>query len=197
MSENTNDPFAKLTDDDRNQAKTILGSGNAARGGVTVLLRADPHRWGVGLVHQIDLEREQILCGRTPANCPGTRFEGSVAEITCKTCLRSIEASRRHAEMMRQWDADTKAREDLQREWWQRYNEYLCSATWRAKRDLVLHRASGACEGCGERRAVQVHHLRYPRDCVPGSAEWTAKEKLFDLTAVCLKCHDDVHGRQR
>lgn len=79
--------------------------------------------------------------------------------------------------------------------WWRRYNNYLTTPGWRLRRQLVLRRANGFCEGCGQRRAVEVHHMRYPRDCWPGSADWLAREKLFDLHAVCEQCHVDVHSR--
>ena len=77
-----------------------------------VLLRADPHRWGSGLVHQIDLGRDQILCGKTPANCPGTRFEGPATQITCKACLRSIAAKERYEQLSQKWAEETNQRED-------------------------------------------------------------------------------------
>jgi hypothetical protein len=38
------------------------------------LLRADPHHWGAGLVHLIDEETDQTLCGKSPGGCPGTKF---------------------------------------------------------------------------------------------------------------------------
>jgi len=170
------------------------------------LLRADPHRWGAGLIHKIDLERDQTMCGRTPVNCPGTPFFGVQYEITCKLCLRSIDSRIRQAEMAQQYEARAAEREaerqkqeaerqDHNRRWWVAYNAYLASPTWRSKRQRVLERASGKCEGCGERRATQVHHLRYPQGCWPGSKEWIAQEKLFDLRAICDGCHTDVHDR--
>jgi len=155
------------------------------------LLRADPHNWGSGRVHEIDDERDQTLCGKSPANCPGTRFDGSRRQVTCRGCQRSIEASRRQIEHERTW----RTRHDAdQREWRRLYGEYLCSPEWQHRRSLVMTRAAGMCEGCGQRRATQVHHLRYPRNCWPGSAEWVAQEKLFDLRAICGSCHDDVHN---
>jgi 5-methylcytosine-specific restriction endonuclease McrA len=161
------------------------------------LLRADPHRWGSGLVHQIDTDRDQLMCGKTPANCPGNRFDGTAAEITCKACLRSIAAKIKYEKMQADWarqDEEAAARRDV---WWQYYNAYLLSPVWRNKRALVLRRAGGVCEGCGAHGAAQVHHLRYPQECWPGSEQWIAQEKLFDLRAVCLACHDDIHSRGR
>jgi hypothetical protein len=161
------------------------------------LLKADPHKWGQGLVHQIDEERDQTLCGKSPGGCPGARFWGSPNQITCRTCLRSIESRTRaeaarqnYAEQEREWQ---RQREDENRRWWEAYNAYLAGPDWRAKRAKVMRRANETCEGCGERPAAQVHHLRYPRGSWPGSSEWIAQEKLFDLRAICVECHADVH----
>lgn len=68
--------------------------------------------------------------------------------------------------------------------WWRAYDAYLESDEWRRKRALVLKRSAGVCEGCGERPAVQVHHLHYKR---------VFREMLFDLVAVCRQCHDAIH----
>ena len=57
----------------------------------------------------------------------------------------------------------------LQKSQWRiDYEEYLSTSTWRAKRDLVMARAGGQCEGCCERAATQVHHRNYPKDESPG-----------------------------
>lgn len=82
----------------------------------------------------------------------------------------------------------------LQKSQWRiDYEEYLSTSTWRAKRNLVMARAGGQCEGCCERAATQVHHRNYPKDESPGSDGWITREKLFDLVALCDKCHADVH----
>ena len=158
------------------------------------LLQADPHRWGMGLVHQIDPDRDQLMCGKTPANCPGDRFDGRAWQITCKSCLRSIEARVRYEQMREENARREEQRAFYQREWWQRYNAYLLSPAWHTKRKRVMLRANGLCEGCGERPAAHVHHLRYPQQCFAGSPEWAAQEKLFDLRAVCVRCHEEIHG---
>lgn len=158
------------------------------------LLRADPHRWGTGLIHQIDPERDQTLCGKSPAICPGTKFTGPADRITCKSCLRSLEARANAAQREAEFAKRQKEWEERNRLWWAAYNAYLSSPVWQTKRAKVLRRANGRCEGCGDRRAAQVHHLRYPQECLPGSAQWIAQEKLFDLKAICEVCHDDVHA---
>jgi 5-methylcytosine-specific restriction endonuclease McrA len=69
---------------------------------------------------------------------------------------------------------------------WKRYKEYLESDEWAQKRLKILKRAKGQCEGCGERRATQVHHLTY---------EHAFKEFLFELVAVCGDCHAALHAK--
>lgn len=160
------------------------------------LLRADPHRWGAGLVHLIDEEKDQTYCGKSPGGCPGTKFRGPRERITCKSCLRSIEARVRAEQYRQQWAAEERQRAENNRRWWQDYNAYLLSQTWRDKRAMVMRRAAGSCEGCGRQRAVQVHHREYPRDCRPGSEEWITMEKLFTLVALCTDCHEDLHRRR-
>src|SRR5690606_26359580 len=64
------------------------------------------------------------------------------------------------------------------------YNRYMRTDEWRAKREKVLTRANGTCEGCGERVATEVHHLTYER---------LGAEMLFDLVAVCSDCHMTIH----
>jgi 5-methylcytosine-specific restriction endonuclease McrA len=162
------------------------------------LLRADPHNWGLGLVHQIDVERDQTMCGKSPGGCPGTKFYGLADKITCKACLKSIAARERHVAMQARAQADwarlEQERQESRQEWQRRYQAYLQSPVWRDKRARVLKRANGLCEGCGEHRAAEVHHLRYPQGCWPGSDEWISQEKLFDLRAICPGCHGDVHA---
>jgi len=69
-----------------------------------------------------------------------------------------------------------------------RYQEYLQSDGWDRVRGKVLDRAKYICEGCGERRATQVHHLTYedPR----------GEEMLFNLVALCRDCHEKITKRQ-
>jgi 5-methylcytosine-specific restriction endonuclease McrA len=66
------------------------------------------------------------------------------------------------------------------------YEEYINSPAWRFKRQLVLDRDGGICQGCRKREAQEVHHLTYVR---------FGAEMLFDLISVCTDCHDKIHGR--
>ena len=163
------------------------------------LLRADPHNWGQGLVHLIDAERDQTMCGKSPGGCPGTKFLGTTEKITCRSCLRSInaraQAEERRKVAMVEWQRMERDREERNRLWQARYSAYLLTPVWWAKRAHVLRRAAGRCEGCGDERATQVHHRRYPQGVLPGSPEWIAQEKLFNLVAICRDCHEHVHQR--
>lgn len=162
------------------------------------LLRADPHHWGEGQVHEFNPERMQTFCGRSLTQCPGKRFIGPESAVTCKACVRSIEARERREAWRQEWqrrcEEDRQRKEIENRRWWAAYNEYLQTPAWRQKRRRVLDRANDLCEGCGLFQATQVHHLRYPAH-FPGTWEWIRHEKLFDLRAVCDRCHEDIHDR--
>ena len=67
-----------------------------------------------------------------------------------------------------------------------RYLAYLESAGWKDRRSLVLLRSGWMCEGCGVRRARDVHHLSYAH---------LYDEFLFELVAVCRQCHERWHER--
>lgn len=67
------------------------------------------------------------------------------------------------------------------------YDPYLNSAAWAKRRNLVMKRAGGICEGCGERPPQEVHHLTY---------EHVGNEFLFELVAICSACHDRLHEEE-
>ena len=76
---------------------------------------------------------------------------------------------------------------DVERaEWWNWYNNYLNSPEWHDRRRKVLERARGICEGCGDRRAVHVHHTTYAH---------VGNELLFELAALCEQCHELAHSK--
>lgn len=82
-----------------------------------------------------------------------------------------------------------ESRQEYEREqFFRRYDKYLRSEEWKAKRSRVLHRARGVCEGCGEAKATEVHHLSYRN---------VGAEFLFELVAVCEKCHERLHADEK
>lgn len=84
----------------------------------------------------------------------------------------------------RQTDLREQHRQEQSDAWWEAYDAYLKTREWAEKRRLVLERAGGLCEGCRQRRAVQVHHTSY---------EHVGDELLWELRAVCRECHDRIH----
>ena len=79
------------------------------------------------------------------------------------------------------------------RAWWAAYSAYLAGREWNIRRRAVLEHCGWICQRCGG-MAVQVHHLRYPRHCRPGSRSWLAQETADSLQAVCLGCHERLHA---
>ena len=67
---------------------------------------------------------------------------------------------------------------------WKKYDAYLETNEWKSKRQQVLERAHFVCEGCREQPATTVHHLTYAH---------VFDELLFELVALCAKCHDRCH----
>jgi len=65
-----------------------------------------------------------------------------------------------------------------------KYKRYLNSKQWLALRQLVLERANGKCEKCGN-PAQAVHHKKYPNDLHNDCTD--------NLIAVCNKCHKEIH----
>lgn len=78
------------------------------------------------------------------------------------------------------------ARISLKRDsaWHAKYNSYLKSESWKLRRAKVLKRANFVCEGCLDRKAVDVHHETYKN---------FGEEFLFQLRALCKECHDRIH----
>jgi len=70
-----------------------------------------------------------------------------------------------------------------------RYDRYLNSTTWAAKRKLVLERDGRRCQKCQSTGPLHVHHLTYDR---------IGHELLEDLQTLCKTCHAALHReRQR
>ena len=71
-------------------------------------------------------------------------------------------------------------------DWHRRYQKYLKSPLWQARRRAKIIQSKGRCELCGFHAATEVHHLTY--ECV-------GREDLSHLLAVCRDCHADWHGK--
>jgi hypothetical protein len=153
--------------------------GDVSTGVASGLWAADPHEFGPGKIHLVDAEnQEKTLCGKIVSTGRGT----------CKICLNAVE-NRTHNRILeeeRRRDQERLERErgERSREWWAWYNNYLRSEAWKARAALVRQRSGGMCEGCGTRRATQVHHLTYKH---------VGDEFLWELRAICNECHDRIH----
>ncbi len=66
------------------------------------------------------------------------------------------------------------------------YAEYLKSDEWFRRRERVMQRAGGICEGCRIQAATEVHHL---------SHEHITQEFPFELVALCGDCHARWQGQ--
>jgi hypothetical protein len=65
------------------------------------------------------------------------------------------------------------------------YHNHINSAEWQKTRYAVLSRDKFTCQGCGCKKASEVHHLTYANfGC----------EFLFQLVAICHECHQRIHG---
>ncbi len=76
-------------------------------------------------------------------------------------------------------------RDEKHASWWRQYERYLSSDEWQQRRREVFARSCGICERCHDAEATQVHHLSY---------EHVGCENLAELLAVCVSCHDGIHG---
>jgi hypothetical protein len=91
--------------------------------------------------------------------------------------MLSREEATRPERLWREYSEQREAEREHQAERWRAdYEAYLLSPEWDDKRALVLKRARGICEGCGEVPATEVHHLTYTH---------VGNELLWQLVAVC------------
>lgn len=120
---------------------------------------------GEPAVHIVGRSGVRALCPYPLVRDPRTLAPGAVA--TCKNCL-AIDGERRQRRAQ--------------------YEAYLRTPAWIDRRDRVMVRAEGWCEGCGLRPATEVHHLTYKH---------LFAEFLFELVALCEPCHRRVHPEGR
>ena len=78
--------------------------------------------------------------------------------------------------------------DDQNRQWWDWYNQYTQSISWRVRRKKTLERDGYRCQACLENEATEVHHLTYAH---------AGCEPLFDLISVCNNCHEAITEMDR
>lgn len=84
------------------------------------------------------------------------------------------------------WRAAYNHRDEFLSRWAETpcYYEYRRDPAYIARRDAVLARAGGVCEGCDSPAWLKVHHLHY----------WSLfREQPGDLAALCDRCHRRAH----
>ncbi|MDE2105272.1 MAG: hypothetical protein KGL39_49055 [Patescibacteria group bacterium] len=126
--------------------------------------------------------RQCVLCGRAAGSAVKAAIalaKGPIPDFD-EILLAATER-----EEQDRWDLSKKEHEEKKSQWWADYNAYLQTPEWKARRDLVLARAKGICEGCLKNKATQVHHLTYAH---------VGDELLFELVAICDICHDIAHS---
>lgn len=132
-------------------------------------------RWrnrSVGLIG-----RQCLDCGRAAGNWLG--HEGiDTASLTDW----AEEAEPPAVEMVQLAGVEDRKARGVSRE---EYGAYLASETWRRRRDKVMARANGVCEGCLTQPAADVHHLTYAH---------IFAEFAFELIALCRPCHERIHN---
>lgn len=144
-------------------------------------------RMCTGKIHAIK-EGSRTYCGTDHRYTNGAITPGEREEVTCKGCIRSLDAADNYEQQRQEWEqrrteAD-RQRQQEQDEWWDWYTGYLQSPSWARRRQAVLTRAGGLCEGCRESAAVHVHHTTYAH---------AGNELLFELVALCHACHQIAH----
>ena len=130
----------------------------------------------------IQYVRQCLRCGESPyqaiARAKALGENGGVEPPSFDEAIRS------KWEELRNNDSEVIKKRFSKEAFFSNYSEYLASDVWEKKRQRVLMRARGSCEGCGEREPTEVHHLTYKH---------VTKEFLFELVALCHECHERFH----
>src|SRR5690349_21270704 len=107
-----------------------MGCGRPGGGGGVSglrLLRAAPYvlngRSHPGKMHAIR-EGERTFCGNEYQYTGGEILDGDRGEVTCKSCLRSMDSEERLEESREKWAQQRAEREEQDREWWEWYSAY-------------------------------------------------------------------------
>ena len=116
--------------------------------------------------------------------CPSCGAPGSADEllepwifIKCKSCFMEFQLKTGIAHLEK-----SRRGEPI----FDRYKEYLASERWKTLSEAVKARAEHRCQVCNSGGELHVHHRSYERRELP--------EEIFDLVALCKKCHELFHG---
>lgn len=67
------------------------------------------------------------------------------------------------------------------------YQQFLLTKYWKYVSETVKIRANKACEKCGEKKHLHVHHKKYPE-------RFTEHRNMKLLQCLCSRCHAVEHG---
>lgn len=70
----------------------------------------------------------------------------------------------------------------------ERYQRYINSSAWSARRRVAIQRQGRKCRACHSQDEIQVHHRTYER---------LEHEDHEDLVVLCASCHSALHQFQR
>jgi 5-methylcytosine-specific restriction endonuclease McrA len=117
---------------------------------------------------------------------PGILLPDAVeASVNCQICRNKVVTDQDRTKRAAEWQAQAREREQQRiqenERWRAWYQQYLQTPEWRARRQAVLERARGLCEGCRQRPAGKVRHLTYAH---------AGYELLWELVAVCESCNE-------
>jgi hypothetical protein len=129
------------------------------------------------------VQKQCVLCGETDK----TYIKKSTFSADAFAMLRPIDVEKKEELLNRRSDFSREQVELRREKWWDNYHEYLASVEWAKIRAKVFRRAGGVCECCCDATARHCHHVTYDR---------LGNELLEDLLAVCIPCHEEIHGRK-
>ena len=135
------------------------------------------HGGGIQYRHQC------LTCGRSASNPIGHALVSDFVEWDVALQERFEESARAESAALRAGLAELVQQRN--EHWRAAYGRYLASPEWRRKREAVLGRDGGRCQGCLMRPAQEVHHLSYAH---------VGREFAFELVALCGVCHDRFHA---
>jgi hypothetical protein len=136
------------------------------------------------------LKKQCLNCGRISSNSikkgdldiSSVPFEDKQLELE-KRDLIIIESNYVRNSINYQRDEKFETIENLIELYYNGYKKYLLTKEWKLKRNLVFKRDNNLCQSCFTEIATEVHHLTYKH---------IFNEPLFDLIAVCRKCHESI-----
>lgn len=129
------------------------------------------------------LKKQCLVCGDSVGNAQKKAHLSADNVAKVPEWDQTIHPQFRDQREKRQQELIRAADERANKKWRAQYDAYLRSPEWAQRRQLVVLRAQGLCEGCRSARATDVHHTTYIH---------AGEEFLFELVALCTTCHSST-----